>query len=217
MDYLSLRDHVYDYLVQKINSGELNPGDRIREALLAEEMDISRTPIREALIQLASEGIIENFPRRGFRVSSLNLEKVRQIYQVLGLLDGFMASKVVHLLTEKDFDLMQKSIEKMDSLIHKGDENGYYEEQMSFHDQYLLKFDNEEMRNTYFRLRAIFIRKSYQFNSHEDMERILLKTNSEHKEILKLFRERKEDEICHYILNVHWSPILAEFDTNENK
>ena len=52
--YLSLKDHVYRYISDCINSGTLNPGDKINEAQVSETLNISRTPIREALVQLAS-------------------------------------------------------------------------------------------------------------------------------------------------------------------
>ena len=53
--YLSLKDHVYRYISDCINSGTLNPGDKINEAQVSETLNISRTPIREALVQLASK------------------------------------------------------------------------------------------------------------------------------------------------------------------
>ena len=58
--YLSLKDHVYRYISDCINSGTLNPGDKINEAQVSETLNISRTPIREALVQLASDGYLDS-------------------------------------------------------------------------------------------------------------------------------------------------------------
>ena len=66
----SLVDQVYDYISTKVKVGDLNAGERIHEAALIQEMGISRTPIREALLRLASDGILESVPRKGFFVRS---------------------------------------------------------------------------------------------------------------------------------------------------
>ena len=64
----SLKDNVYAYIAGRIDSGELSAGDRVSEQAICDAMGVSRTPVREALIQLASDGYLDNLPRRGFRV-----------------------------------------------------------------------------------------------------------------------------------------------------
>ena len=61
--YMSLKDHVYKYISDKISDGSLKPDDKINEQQISESLNISRTPIREALIQLASDGLLESTPR----------------------------------------------------------------------------------------------------------------------------------------------------------
>ena len=63
--YLTLKDHVYNYISSKINDGSSKPLDKINEQQISDELEISRTPIK-ALIQLASEGYLENTARKGF-------------------------------------------------------------------------------------------------------------------------------------------------------
>lgn len=58
--FKTLKDHVYDFIAEEIREGKLLPGQRISENDICNELEISRTPVREALIQLAAEGIIEN-------------------------------------------------------------------------------------------------------------------------------------------------------------
>lgn len=72
---------------QLIADGKLRPGERINESRLAADLDVSRTPLREALSRLAAEGFVAVKPRRGFFVQSLEADAVRELYQVRGVLD----------------------------------------------------------------------------------------------------------------------------------
>ena len=68
----SLSDQVYEYVFHRIKIGKIAVGDKIDEAELIKELGISRTPIREALIQMTSDNLLENVPRKGFFVKSVD-------------------------------------------------------------------------------------------------------------------------------------------------
>ena len=115
--YKSLKDHVYDYIAEQILEGNLEPEDKINEAAICEELNISRTPVREALIQLASEGVLHNRARKGFVVRALSEREVKELYVVIGLLDGYAAKSACRQLTEKDLANMSFYVESMDVAI----------------------------------------------------------------------------------------------------
>ena len=71
--FKTLKDHVYDYIAEAIREGKLLPGERISENDICTELDISRTPVREALIQLAAEGVIQNKSRNCLLYTSFHL------------------------------------------------------------------------------------------------------------------------------------------------
>lgn len=85
---LNLRDQVRIELIDWLSDGRLAPGQRLEEERLSRALGVSRTPLREALSNLASEGLVEAVPRRGFRVPKLSAERVRDIYPVIGSLEG---------------------------------------------------------------------------------------------------------------------------------
>lgn len=85
---LNLRDQVREELVDWLSDGRLAPGQRLEEERLSRALGVSRTPLREALSNLASEGLVEAVPRRGFRVPKLSAERVRDLYPVIGSLEG---------------------------------------------------------------------------------------------------------------------------------
>ena len=83
-----LKEHVYEYIAARIESGELSAGDRVSEQTICDAMGVSRTPVREALIQLASDGYLDNQPRRGFRVRGFDRQNAIEVFQIMGPLDG---------------------------------------------------------------------------------------------------------------------------------
>ena len=76
--------HVIRYMIA---DGELPPGEHVNEVRLAGQLDVSRTPLREALSQLTAEGLLECKPRRGFFAKSLTVDEVKQLYPLRALLD----------------------------------------------------------------------------------------------------------------------------------
>jgi DNA-binding GntR family transcriptional regulator len=84
----SLRDQVREELVNWLSDGRLPPGQRLEEERLSRALGVSRTPLREALSSLARDGLVEAVPHRGFRVPRLSAERVRDLYPILGSLEG---------------------------------------------------------------------------------------------------------------------------------
>ncbi len=211
--YMSLKDHVYKYISEKINDGSLKPADKINEQQIADALNISRTPIREALIQLSSDGLLEKTPRRGFRVKVLDIKKAQDLYEIIGLLDGKLAYNAVDIINDNIIKKMQFLAESMDAAINQGLRQEYHELQMQFHDLYINLSDNTEMVSLLNQLKNSFLRKYYVFENSKDEKKILTHTNEEHYEIIKLFKEKKKEELEKYIKNVHWSTDKASFDS----
>jgi DNA-binding GntR family transcriptional regulator len=89
-----LADFVYRQIFDAVVSGQIPPGDRLVQEVLAEEMDVSRTPVREALLRLETEGILEASERGGFLVRSLDLDEVRATYELRAAVEGYSARLV---------------------------------------------------------------------------------------------------------------------------
>ena len=141
--FLSLKDHVYQYIAEQISKGELVPGNKINENEICQQLSISRTPVREALIQLSTEGVLENVPRKGFIIKEMKEGEARQLYQVIGLLDGLAAQLACPKLTEKHLKDMAFYIDSMELAIDSENYEMYYKQQEIFHEIY---FRNVEMK-----------------------------------------------------------------------
>jgi len=84
---IPLRNQVRDRIAEQLWKGVYSFGDDLNEAQLATELGVSRTPLREGLVMLASEGLIEALPNRGFHVPNVDANAVAEIYLVLGSLE----------------------------------------------------------------------------------------------------------------------------------
>ena len=82
-----LREQVHRAIVGRILREELAPGARISDSVLAQELGVSRTPVREALLRLAGEGFLEVAPGRGFFVKALSADEVREVYPIVWTLE----------------------------------------------------------------------------------------------------------------------------------
>lgn len=213
VNYMSLKDHVYNYISEKINDGSLKADDKINEQQISDALNISRTPIREALIQLASDGFLENIPRRGFRVKYLDVKKAQELYETIGTLDGRIAYMTADLIGEKDIKNMKFLADSMDVAINKGLGTKYYELQVQFHDIYLNLYDNETMISLLNQLKNSFLRKYYIFENPNNEMEVLRETNLQHHEIIRLFKEKNKNELERYVRDVHWAKDKAMFDS----
>ena len=115
-----LKDHVYDYISSRIDAGELSAGDRVSEQAICDAMGVSRTPVREALIQLASDGYLDNLPRRGFRVRGFDQQNAVEVFEIMGPLDGQAAYLACPLLTDEDIMQLKFLVGSMDLAIQGG-------------------------------------------------------------------------------------------------
>ncbi|MGH2872322.1 MAG: GntR family transcriptional regulator [Solirubrobacteraceae bacterium] len=92
-----LAGEVYDRLVEALVQGAVNPGDRLIQDRLAEELDVSRTPVREALLRLKDEGVLEPSGRRGYVVRRLTEADLRDLYGARDAVEGHAAAIIAEV------------------------------------------------------------------------------------------------------------------------
>jgi len=207
-EFLTLKDHVYNYIAKKIINGELNPNEKINENEIIKKMNISRTPVREALIQLASEGLLENVPRKGFVLNQVDENTAKELYAVIGLLEGYAAKLVAPIITEKELKNMEFYVSSMELAIDSNNFEMYYQLQAKFHDTYLEICENTILLDTLMQMKKKFLRKVYRKEGTDDMQKVLHSTNGEHRVILDLFRQKKYDDL-EMAVRRHWNVDLA--------
>jgi DNA-binding GntR family transcriptional regulator len=99
---MAQQPRVRELLEEAILEGELKPGERLRAEALAQRFGTSRTPIREALVQLEGQGLVEIEPNRGAVVRTFDRDDVRDLYEVRALLEPAAAARAAHRISEAD-------------------------------------------------------------------------------------------------------------------
>ncbi|MDK2905841.1 MAG: hypothetical protein PWR12_1917 [Eubacteriaceae bacterium] len=202
----SLRDHVCNYIHEKIKAGSLVAHEKLSEAQICSDLNISRTPAREALIMLATEHIIDYVPRKGFYVKEITVEDMLEYYCLMGTLDAFAASLAIKYLTDRDYQRMDELIARMNLAIEYNKHDEYLQLQDAFHQVYISKAHNHPLHETMTSLSSRYIPLTY--NQHkvdeETYKALLLKTNEEHRQIVAYFKKGEKEEVADYIRNVHW-------------
>lgn len=118
---IPLRDRAYQALREAIISGHLAPGERLVEAKLAQEMGISRNPVREALRRLEHEGLARRLPRGGMAVAEVDLRDVAEVYAVRSVLEGLAARLAAGRLRAEHRERMARSIREGEEARRRGD------------------------------------------------------------------------------------------------
>lgn len=140
-----LRDHIFEELQQAIYSGKLKSGERVTEKKVAEELGVSRTPVREALYRLASSGLIKMIPHRGFLISRWSSKEIEDVIELRIALEVFAIKLAIERIQQKEIDELKALIVKMrEAVLNKEHIKASYLNTL-FHDKIVLASKNMEL------------------------------------------------------------------------
>jgi DNA-binding GntR family transcriptional regulator len=182
-----LHTEVADRLRDLIVQGELAPGDRLNERMLTERFGISRTPLREAIKMLASEGLVQLLPNRGAVVTSITRANALDMFQVMGVLESLAGQLACERASDRDIAEIEALHEQM-RLHHKRSElNEYFRLNQHIHQRIVDCAGNSELADIYRRLSVRLRRARYMANfSRERWDKAM----EEHNQIFQALAER---------------------------
>lgn len=142
-----LREKIADKIRSDIIKGVYKNGERLVEPKLAKNLGISRTPIREALRQLESEGFIEIVPRRGAIVKELTIKDIDDLYAIKANLEGLAARQAVLNLTEEQIESLININKKFRHIAEKNPNvtDEYLKDNIDFHNIFISASDNDKL------------------------------------------------------------------------
>jgi DNA-binding GntR family transcriptional regulator len=203
----SLREQVYDYLKEAMQFGRIEPGATLNLNALEEEIGISRTPLRDALLQMAAEGFVEILPRRGVRLIPLTLERIRDHYEILAALEGTALRNSGERLTVEAVEQMDQLNRGMQHALASDNFEAFYQLNLEFHECWLALSSNEELKRTV----RILKQRLYDFPRRSGFVKEWEENSTlEHAKILEFLREGDVDAAADYVRDVHWSFTVQE-------
>jgi DNA-binding GntR family transcriptional regulator len=151
--YRPLRELVLESLREAIFNGTLQPGERLMEIQLADELGVSRTPVREALRNLELEGFIVMIPRKGAYVADLTLKDIEDVFEIRIALEGLAAELCAERMTEEEIERMERLLAEKAEAINIGSMDKLIEVDTDFHETLYKASRNERLSNIISNLR----------------------------------------------------------------
>ena len=132
--YQPLREVVCETLRDAIRRGILKPGERLMEIQLAEELGVSRTPVREAIRKLELEGYVIMMPRRGTYVANLSIRDVNEVFEIRTSLESLSNGLAAERITDEELEQLQRLLVVIGKYIEENDMDKIVETDTKFHD-----------------------------------------------------------------------------------
>lgn len=153
IDTTGLRNQIEDQIRQAILDGHLKPGERLVESAIAEQLQLSRAPVREALSALEREGIIDYLPRRGYFVVEFTPKDIEEIYSLRLLLEIGALRRAIHQFSEADIQKMQDIVETLGHVEEKWEQSRIANLDLSFHELICKAADHQRLYSVWERMR----------------------------------------------------------------
>lgn len=183
-----LTDWVTASLREAILQRYFEPGEKIDQDLIAEELEVSRTPVREALKVLESEGLVEIRPHRGAFITTVSCQDIHDIYEIRELLEAQVIRQVTPIVPESVLDAGDQILERTEADLKAGDYSGHFQSDLYFQNHIfslaknqLLKEILDSLNN---RITRIHVFAQTQPGSH------MVDSLQEHRAILQAIRQR---------------------------
>ncbi|GAA2848101.1 GntR family transcriptional regulator [Nonomuraea rubra] len=195
-------------LRRAITTGRLRPGTPIRQDALAEELQVSRVPLREALKTLEGEGLVTYKPHKGYCVAMLSLDDLREVYRIRELLEEEAVRAAVARLTDDDLRRIEAAQEEVERAAAAGDVAAMATANRTFH---MTLFECAAMPRLARLIRTLWdttdAYRSMYYGDAGNRERVV----KEHRAALDALRRRSADEAV-TTLNVHRDHAVAELE-----
>ncbi len=199
----SISELAIEYIKDRLERGELKPGDRIDEKELSDTLGVSRTPIREALIQLNKEGVVEIRPRRDIRVREFTDKELREIYQAIGILEAEAVVEALPHLSPKDLEDMRQMITRMKKAHAQRDLRTYLDVNLKLHNLPLSRCENSLLLHIITDLRKRLYTIPRLMKSAPDW---IVESIKDHEQLQSAIEKQDKNQIRKILRDVHWGP-----------
>lgn len=195
-NYLPLRDVVFITLREAILKGELAPGERLMEIALAQQLGVSRTPIREAIRKLELEGLVLMTPRKGAVVAEITKKDLKDVLEVREHLEELAVQLACDKATPEDIVIMKKLHQEFIESLSQTDLTVIAEIDVRFHDAIYATTDNKRLIQILNNLREQMYRYRLEYIKDEAKRKTIVE---EHEKIIRGIEEKNVEYAKQYI------------------
>ena len=196
-----LRSQIRSHLVERLLGGDLEPGSQLNESELSEELGVSRTPLREALLRLEFEGLLHSTPGKGFSVAPLEREEMENLFS-LGVELESMALRWSEPLEPETLDELRTiNVERADILREGGDRDALVQLDDRWHRLLVSGCTNDQLQESLRLVRNRLYRYVYHFSGERDEVEVAVR---DHEEIVEGLEEGDVDRAVER-LRKHWA------------
>jgi DNA-binding GntR family transcriptional regulator len=188
-----LHDEVADRLRELILTGGLEPKARVNELELCERFGTSRTPLREAIKILSSEGLVELLPNRGARVASLSAAEIDEMVQVVAGLEAVAAELACRRIEEDEIEAIAADTAAMAEAWRRRDETAYFTLNRAIHEGIMAAARNATLKGIYANLSSRIQRMRYTAHKTDEQWR---RAMGEHEEMVRLLKARDGETLA---------------------
>lgn len=194
-----LRDEVRNSIQEAILSNELKPGERVIETQWAKELGVSKAPVREAIRELETVGLLENRPFRGSFVRELTNKQIRDANKVRIVLDELSLREAAAHITDSGLEQLREMIREMETAAEKSDYESYIEKNIAFHEKIVEFADNELLLRVWRQSNTTEWTRVITHMSKQSLDRLALRHEDMYEALASHDPERAaEAGIAHY-------------------
>jgi DNA-binding GntR family transcriptional regulator len=202
----ALSRRIVDQLKRVIIAGELRPGDRVLETDLAEQLGVSRGPVREAFRQLEQEGLLVSYPHRGTFVATVPDDEIDEVYALRAHLEAYAARRVVTEHRDEALAVLDELVEQMLGAARAGDLPSLADLDLQFHDTLLSLSGYQGLHRIWRSMDGLVRARTYATLALPDRAWLIEHTASSHQPIVDAIRsgdpEAVERAVSHHIHEV---------------
>ena len=148
-----IRDQIYTRIKREILAGNITSGSQVLEGRMAKQLKVSRTPVREALHALETEGFVESFPRVGYRVREITWAEVMEVYELRAVLEPLGARKAIENRDQTYIDALESAVDKAEAKVKQDPLDAFCEQDAKFDEIILRASGMKLMRDIWTTLR----------------------------------------------------------------
>lgn len=197
VDHRGLHEAVLTQLLVAIRHGRLGPGERLREAEIAERLGLSRGTVREAIRRLEQEGLVVSQPHRGSYIARVGVEEATEIYSLRRVLEAFAVRLAIPRIDDDALAELSETVQAMVSAARSGDRNEHLRIDLKFHEQICLRGGHQYLHRVWSGLALKLWLVS--FGLRDDTADDQSARARAHFELVDILRRRQEDRAVDWI------------------